>query len=247
MQNKITQAVILAAGLGTRLRPLTDTVPKVMVPIAPGKPLLEHIVELLRGQGITDFIVNVHYLPEVITSYFGDGTKWGVRIRYSDERDRPLETAGAMKKMESMLDDNFLFLYGDTLHFLDFEPLIEEHMEHGAIGTLVLKRSDYPKDGDIGEFDVATKKIIRWHTRPHDITVLGPNMLVNAGLYAFSKKIADYIPSGVPVKLDGEVIPKAMAAGEPLYAYPTDEIIWDIGRPEKYEKAKEYYASRMKN
>lgn len=246
MQNKITQAVILAAGLGTRLRPLTDTMPKVMVPIAPGKPLLEHLVELLRGQGITDFIFNIHYLPDVITSHFGDGTKWGVRIRYSDERDRPLETAGAMKKMESMLDNNFLFLYGDTLHFFNFEPLIEQHMTTGATGTLVLKNSFYPKDADIGEFDITTKKITKWHARPHDITTLSSNLLANAGLYAFSKKIVDYIPAGVPIKLDGEIIPKAMAAGEPLYAYPTDEIIWDVGKPEKYEKAKEYYASRVK-
>jgi NDP-sugar pyrophosphorylase family protein len=246
MQNKITQAVILAAGLGTRLKPLTDTMPKVMVPIAPGKPLLEHTIELLRGQGITDFIINIHYLPDVITSYFGDGAKWGVRIRYSDERDRPLETAGAMKKMEPMLDDNFLFLYGDEFHFFDFGPLITEHLKNGALGTIVLKRSEFPKDGEIGEFDRATKKILRWHTRPHDITALTPNLLVNAGLYAFSKKIVSSIPADAPVKLDGEIIPKAMAAGEPLYAYPTDEIIWDVGRPEKYEKAKEYYASHMK-
>jgi NDP-sugar pyrophosphorylase family protein len=246
MQNKITQAVILAAGLGTRLRPLTDTMPKVMVPIAPGKPLLEHTIELLRAQGIDDFIINVHYLPEVITSYFGDGTEWGVHIRYSDERDQPLETGGAIKKMEPMLNENFLLLYGDELHFFDFEPLIAMHGKNQAFGTIVLKKSDFLKDGDIGEFAPSTKKILRWHTRPHEITTGAPNVMINAGLYAFSKKILHYIPSSIPIKLDGEVIPRALAAGEIFYAFPADEPIWDIGRPEKYEKARDYYASMMK-
>jgi len=238
--------MILGAGLGTRLRPLTDTIPKVMVPIAPGKPLLEHTIELLRGQGITNFIINVHYLPEVIMSYFGDGKKWGVRIRYSDESEGLLETAGAMKKVERLLNDDFLFLYGDELHFFDFEPLIATHKNNGALGTIVLKKSEFPKDGDLGEFDPETKRIFHWHTRPHAISASGLNLMVNAGLYAFSKKILNYIPVGVPIKLDGEIIPKAMAAGEKFYAFPTDEPIWDIGKPEKYEKAKEYYANRKR-
>ncbi len=238
--------MILGAGLGTRLRPLTDTIPKVMVPIAPGKPLLEHTIELLRGQGIVDFVINVHYLPEVITSYFGDGSRWGVTIRYSDERGELLETGGAMKKAEAMLQDRFLFLYGDELHFFDFEPLIALHERTGAIGTVVLKRYELPKDGDVAEFDPATNEIIRWHTRPHEIEACGPNLMVNAGLYAFSKKILDYIPDGVPVKLDGEIIPKALAAGERFFAFPAEEPIWDIGKPEKYKQAQEYYAQRMK-
>jgi len=93
--------VILAAGLGTRLRPITDTVPKVMIPIAEGLPLLEHTLLLLKGQGFRKFIFNLFYLPEIITGHFGDGSKWGVSIRYSKEEGEILETAGAIKKIES--------------------------------------------------------------------------------------------------------------------------------------------------
>jgi mannose-1-phosphate guanylyltransferase len=243
MQNKITQAFILGAGLGTRLRPLTNSVPKVMLPIAPGKPLLEHTIELLREQGIKDFIINVHYLPDAITSYFGDGTKWGVRVRYSDESKQLLETAGALKKSETMLNDDFLFIYGDELHFFNFTSLIDFHMKNRASASIVLKSSDVPQAGEIAEFDPATKRITQWHTRPHNITEYKHNLLVNAGLYVLSKKILNYVSVGIPTKLDGEVIPKALAAGEPLYAFPTDQPILDIGTPEKYEQAKEYYSS----
>lgn len=241
-KKKITQAFILGAGLGTRLRPLTDTMPKVMVPIAPGKPLLEHTIEWLRDQGITDFVINLHYLPEAITGYFGDGKKWGVHIAYSDETGTLLETAGALKKAEPLLDDEFLFLYGDELQFLNILPLIGQHTRHGkALGTVTLKKSDIPQNGDVAEFDPASREILKWHTRPHAIGTLGDTRLLNAGIYVLSKKILTYIPEGVPVKLDGEVIPKAFAAGEIFLAFPVDEPIIDIGTLEKYELAKEYY------
>ena len=128
-KKKITQAFILGAGLGTRLRPLTDTVPKVMIPIDDaGKPLLLHSVEWLRDRGITELVINVHHLPEVITSYFGDGKKFGVHIVYSDETGQLLETGGAFRKAEPFLQDDFLFMYGDELHFVDPRPLIEAHL-----------------------------------------------------------------------------------------------------------------------
>jgi NDP-sugar pyrophosphorylase family protein len=246
MQNKITQAFILGAGLGTRLKPLTDTIPKVMVPIAPGKPLLEHTIEWLRDQGIKDFVVNVHYLPEVITSHFGDGKKWGVHIEYSDETKHLLETAGAIKKAEPLLRDEFLFLYGDELHFFDFSSMIDLHLHNKALATIVLKTSGFPKDGEVAEFDPNTRKITQWYTRPHHITEPRAVPCVNAGLYVLSKRIVHYIEPGIPVKLDGEIIPKALAAGEPLYAFPTNDPIWDVGKPEKYKKAKKYYAEKMK-
>jgi len=239
----ITQAVILAAGLGTRLRPLTDTCPKPMLPIN-GKPLLEHIVVGLKAQGITDFIFNLHYLPEKITSYFGDGSRFGVSIRYVDETAGLSETAGALKKMEPMLNDNFLFLYGDELHAFDFRPLADFHIRNNALATVVLKRSDIPQNGDIGEVDPVTRRVVAWHARPHAITDYGARLHVGGGLYALSKKILKYVPAGRPVKLDGEVFPAAMAANEPVFGWTTDEEILDIGTVEKYRYAEEWHKKR---
>lgn len=244
-RSKITQAFILGAGLGTRLRPLTDTVPKVMVPIAPGKPLLEHTIELLRDQGITDFVINLHYLPDTIVSHFGDGKKWGVRIAYSDETSGLSETGGALKKAEQLLDDEFLFIYGDELHFLDLQPVIAQHQKSDALITMVLKGSDSPENGDIAEFDSMTRRIVRWHARPHKIAALDEIKMLNAGIYVLSKKVLHAVPDGVSVKLDGEVIPRLLADGVPMYAFPSKEVILDIGTPEKYELARKLYRDKL--
>jgi mannose-1-phosphate guanylyltransferase/phosphomannomutase len=243
-KDKITQAFILGAGHGTRLKPLTDAMPKVMLPIAPGKPLLEHTIELLRNQGITDFVVNLHAFPAVIVDHFGSGKNWGVNISYSDESERLLETGGAIKKAAPLLHDDFLFLYGDELHFFDFAPLVDLHFRNNALTTIVLKGSEFPQDGDIGEADRETGRILHWYTRPHGITSLAENQKVNAGLYAISKRILDYIPEDGPVKFDGEILPRAFAARDNLYALLVSEPILDIGKPEKYEIAKEYYKRR---
>ncbi len=241
---KITQAVILAAGLGTRLRPLTDTCPKPMLPIN-GVPLLERLVTLLKGQGITDFIFNLHYLPEKVKDHFGDGSRFGVSVRYSDETTgEPSETAGALKKMESLLNDDFLFMYGDELHAFDFRPLADFHMAHKALATVVLKRSDLPQNGEIGEIDPVTRRVAVWHTRPHTVMEYGEGQYVNGGLYALSKKIVDYIPADRPVKLDGEVLPAAMRVGGSVFGWVTDENILDIGTVEKYRYAEEWHKKR---
>jgi NDP-sugar pyrophosphorylase family protein len=106
MFKKITQAVILSAGIGTRLRPLTDNLPKVMAPIG-GKPLLERHFEQFKKYGIKEFFINLHYLPEKITDYFGDGSKWGIKIVYKHEPEI-LGTAGGVKNFEGVLKNNFL-------------------------------------------------------------------------------------------------------------------------------------------
>lgn len=234
---------ILTAGLGTRLRPLTDTLPKVMLPIAPGKPLLEHTVTLLRDQGFRNFIFNLHYLPEKITKYFGDGFRFKISIQYSDESERALETAGAIKKAAPFLTDPFIFLYGDELHFFDFVRLLAFHENQHAFGTVVLKRSDLPQNGDLARIDPHTKKIVEWIHRPHNIREFGDNLFLNAGLYVFSKKILDHIDSDQPKKLDAEVLPSLIKNGKEIFGYVAEEEILDIGTPEKYEFAKRWYAA----
>jgi NDP-sugar pyrophosphorylase family protein len=247
MPDKITQAFILGAGLGTRLRSVTDTIPKVMIPIAEGKPLLQHTIEWLRAQGIKEFVINLHRLPEKIVSHLGDGSKFGVTMVYSDETEELLETGGAIKKAERLLRDNFLFMYGDELHFFDFGPAVQMHLEKNALATVILKKSDFPQDGEIAEINPIDKKIVRWYVRPHSISNLTSTLLLNSGLYVLSRRIIDYISAGAPVKLDGEVIPKVLKYGEPVYGFPTDERILDVGTPEKYEIAKKFYAEMVRS
>jgi len=237
---------ILGAGLGTRLRPLTDIIPKVMVPIYKDRPLLEHTILLLRRQGFKDFVVNLHYLPRVITDHFGDGSRFGVKVRYSNESDGLMETGGALKKVESILSDDFVFIYGDELHFFDFRKLIEFYKKKKALGTIVLNRSNDPWMGDIAELDSKTQKIVKWHPRPHNIKEFKDNQFLNAGLYVLSKEIVKNIPKDTPARFDIHTLPPLIASGTDIYGFPAEEEILDIGTPEKYEFAKKWYMQNIK-
>jgi len=238
------KAFILAAGLGTRLRPLTDTIPKAMAPVAPGLPILEHHVRHLRSQGIREFVVNLHHLPERITEHFGDGSRFGVRIEYSDERSALLDTAGALKKAAPLLDDDFVLIYGDQLHFYDLRPLIEAFNTSRAVAALMVKRSDLPQNGDVVDLDLASNRVRRWLARPHAVTELAGSLYLNAGLYVLSRALIDRIPEGRPVSLDREILPAAVERGDPIYAYPGDQDILDIGTPEKLAYAQTWYSEQ---
>jgi D-glycero-D-manno-heptose 1,7-bisphosphate phosphatase len=237
------KALILAAGVGSRLRPITDHVPKAMVPIADGLPLLEHHIRQLKSQGVRDFVINLHHLAHCITDYFRDGSRFGVRIEYSDETTGLLDTAGAVRKAAPMLGSEFLLIYADQLHFFDFGGLLALHRERGALATLVVKRSDVPQNGDMVELDTTTGRVTRWHPRPHTITSFSSEMYLNAGLYVLSSEIVQHIPAGRPVSLDREVLPAVLAQGMALYGVPTAADILDIGTPAKYEYAKEWFAA----
>ena len=237
------KAFILAAGLGTRLRPLTDSIPKAMAPIAPGLPLLEHHIRQLKSQGIRDFVINLHHLPEVITDHFGDGSRLGVRIDYSDETAALLDTAGAVRKAAPLLGDEFLLIYGDQLHFYDFGPLLQAYRRGGGVAALVVKRSDAPQNGDVVEVDEGSGRIARWHARPHGFTEFRSALYLNAGLYVLSRGIVERIPAGRPVSLDREVLPALVAEGQPLSALPASEDILDIGTPEKLAYAQSWFAA----
>lgn len=235
--------MVLGAGVGSRLRPLTDRVPKVMIPIAENLPLLEHTLLLLKKQGFRDFVINIHYLPDFITNYLGDGSKFGISIHYSDERNGLLDTAGAIKFAEPYLSDPFVLMYGDQLHFFDAVKLINFFEDHPhALGAVVLKRSDHPQNGDLAEIDPVTLRIIGWHRRPHAFHEFCPNMYLNTGIYVFRKNILARIPANKSVKLDGDIIPAIIAEQGLLYGFVVDEDILDIGTPEKYEYAKRWHA-----
>ncbi|MGO9243405.1 MAG: NDP-sugar synthase [Verrucomicrobiia bacterium] len=227
------KAFILAAGLGTRLRSLGLDVPKVMVPIG-GKPLLEHHLELFKRQGIREFIVNLHYLPEKITDYFGDGRKFGVSITYSHEPEL-LGTAGAVKKMETDLrGGSFIVFYGDNLVRVDFAPLVEFHRARQAEVTVALFASPEPWTGGVVETD-SNGGVLRFVETP-DRKQVSTN-LISAGILVLEPRVLDVIPAGQFYDFGRDVFPKLLAERRPVYAMEPKAYIQDVGTPERLAKA----------
>jgi NDP-sugar pyrophosphorylase family protein len=221
------KAVVLAAGKGMRLRPLTDEIPKVMIQIA-GKPILEYHIEHLAGAGIRDIFINLHHLPERITSHFRDGKKWGVGIRYSLEPEI-LGTAGAVKKLEAELrGEPFLVVYGDNFSEFDFADFISWSEKAGGLGTIaVFEKEDIAGSGvvDIG----SGGRIVRFLEKPAPNEVL--SQWVNTGIYRLSDDILDHIPSGYS-DFGHDIFPEAIKRGEKLFAYRSKEPVWAIDRLE---------------
>jgi mannose-1-phosphate guanylyltransferase len=217
------KAVILAAGKGTRLKPLTDSLPKVMVPVC-GKPALEYHIENLARAGITEVFVNLHHLPDVIMKHFGDGSRWGVHIDYSYEPDI-LGTAGAVKKLEAELRGSpFLVVYGDNYLEMDLSGFIELSAAGEGVGTVaVFEKADVVGSGiiEMGRGD----EVVRFKEKPLPGEVF--SHWVNAGLFYFRPAIFEYIPSGYS-DFSLDVIPRLLRDGSRLYAYRLSGGVWAI-------------------
>jgi mannose-1-phosphate guanylyltransferase/phosphomannomutase len=208
-------------------------VPKVMVPIG-GKPLLEHHLELFKRQGIREFIVNLHFLPEKITSYFGDGSRFGVSITYSHEPEL-LGTAGAVKKMESELrGESFIVFYGDNLVRVDFAPLLEFHRIRQAQATVALFASPEPWTGGVVETD-SNGRVLRFVEKP-DRKQVSTN-LISAGIFVLEPQVLDMIPAGQFYDFGRDVFPKLLAESRPVYAMAPKAYIQDVGTPERLARA----------
>ena len=217
---------ILGAGLGTRLRALGLDVPKVMAPIG-GKPLLQHHVELFRAQGFTEFIVNLHHLPEKITGYFGDGSRFGVRMTYSFEPEL-LGTAGAVKLLEDRLDDVFMVGSGDTLTDADLSSLVAMHFNRSAMATMGLTEVERPEQfGIVGISSDGRVQRFKEKPRPEEVF----SNVINSGTYVLSKKILELVPEGRKYDFSKDLFPDVLARGLPLYATRLEGYWKDIGRP----------------
>ncbi|HVG21835.1 MAG TPA: nucleotidyltransferase family protein [Blastocatellia bacterium] len=227
-----TKAMLLAAGKGTRLRPLTDTVSKCMVPVA-GKPVLERNVEWLRRFGVTDLIVNLHYLPRAVTDHFGDGSRWGVNITYSFEEEL-LGTAGAVRKAASFFDDAFFVWYGDNLSTCRLDRLWEFHLARGGVAAIALHHRDDPTQSGIvglGEDD----RVVRFLEKPRADEVF--SHWVSAGIYVLEPSVLEAIPREGACDFARDVFPDLMARGERLYGYRMreGEGLWWIDTAEDLE------------
>lgn len=229
---KQMKAVIMAGGEGTRLRPLTCGKPKPMVPVA-NKPVMEHIIELLKKYKLRDIAVTLQYMPDLIREYFGDGGSFGTRMRYFVEQ-KPLGTAGSVKNAEDFLDDTFLVISGDALTDIDLNRAIEFHNDRGAMVTMVLKRVDIPLEYGVVVTD-DDGKILRFLEKPGWGEVFSDT--ANTGIYILSPEIFNYYKSNEVFDFSKDLFPLLLKDKKPMYGYITDDYWCDIGDLGAYIKA----------
>jgi len=230
-------AVIIAGGKGTRLG-LPD-LPKPMAPLL-GKPLLAWQIDLLQQSGVRNIIILGGYLGHKIVEYFGDGTAFGVQIRYVME-DQPLGTAGAMLQVEADLKQDFLVLYGDVFVDMDLQALLDFHERLPSAGTLVVHPNDHPHDSDLVDAD-PEGFVKAFLSKPHPAGASYKN-LVNAALYVLSPQVFDFIPRDRSSDFGKDVFPAMVTAGVKLRAYSTPEYLKDMGTPQRLESVAKAVAS----
>ena len=224
------KAVILAGGEGSRLRPLTLGKPKPMTPLL-GKPVLGHILDLLRRHGVTDIAVTLRYLPAAVTDFFGDGTEYGVSLRYFIE-DVPLGTAGGVKKcMDFLGGEDFLVISGDAVCDLDLTRLMSLHKAAGSAASLALSRRAEPLEYGLVRTD-GEGKVLGFVEKPGWGQV--DTELVNTGIYLLSKQAMDLVPADTSYDFGKELFPALLAQGVPLYGWEIPGYWQDMGDCEAY-------------
>ena len=226
------KAVVMAGGEGSRLRPLTVGRPKPMVPLV-SRPVMEHILLLLKRHGITEVIVTVQYLAGVIQSYFGDGSQLGMAIEYTVE-DVPLGTAGSVKQAQHLLTETFLVISGDALTDYDLTAIIEQHRRRGAMATLTLARVANPLEYGvvITNDDGSVRQFLE---KPSWSEVFSDT--VNTGIYVLEPKVLNYCPTSQPFDFSSDLFPILMRNGDPIYGHIAEGYWCDIGNLEEYARA----------
>lgn len=241
------KAMILAAGKGTRVRPITYTIPKPMIPILQ-KPVMEFLLELLRQHGFDEIMVNVSHLAEEIENYFRDGQRFGVQIAYSFEGKidddgklvgEAIGSAGGMRRIQDFspfFDDTFVVLCGDALIDLDLTAAVKWHKSKGAIATVITK--SVPKE-EVSSYGVVVtdeeNRIKAFQEKPSTEEALSTN--INTGIYIFEPEVFDHIPSGVEYDIGSQLFPKLVEINAPFYAIPMDFEWVDIGKVPDYWRA----------
>lgn len=236
------KAVILCGGLGTRLRPLTDTIPKPMIEVG-GKPVLEHLILLCKKYGITDIYLAAFYLPEVIREYFGDGKNWGVDITVSVENTQ-MGSAGALKLLEEKLDETFVVLNGDVLTDINIDQMYRFHREKGATTTVLLHESTHPFDSELVEMDIH-KQIKNFLPPPKQGEKF--NNITKSGTVIFEPEIFKFIPDNKVYSIEKDLVPNLISKGFPVYGYFSNEYSKDMGTPERLEQVKKDFESGIIN
>jgi mannose-1-phosphate guanylyltransferase / phosphomannomutase len=228
------KAVLMAGGEGTRLRPLTLSTPKPLVPVC-NKPMMEHILEKARDTGIKEYISTLYYLGDEIRAHFGDGSDWGVSMDYSVE-ETPLGTAGAVKILEDRLDDTFVILSGDSMTDIDVSEAVRFHKKAGSMATIVLTRVDTPLEYGVVIID-KDGKIIRFLEKPGWGEVFSDT--VNTGIYVLEPEVFKYMVPGKNYDWSRDIFPMLLSEGRPLYGCALDGYWCDIGNLKQYREVHE--------
>jgi mannose-1-phosphate guanylyltransferase / phosphomannomutase len=226
------KAVIMAGGEGSRLRPLTCDLPKPMVPVM-NKPMMEHIINLLKQHGITEIGVTLMYLPQKIRDYFGNGSNFGVKLHYFTE-DTPLGTAGSVKNAEDFLNETFVVISGDSLTNMNLSSAIEFHREKNAKATLILTKVDVPLEYGV----VITDKqgsITGFLEKPSWGEVFSDT--VNTGTYIIEPDVLKYFEKGKKFDFSHDLFPMMLENKEPLFGYVMSDYWCDIGDLHAYMQA----------
>ncbi len=227
------KAVVMAGGEGTRLRPLTSSRPKPLVPVL-NKPCMQHTIELLRRHGITDIVVTLYYLADEIEGYFGDGSELGVNLIYTVE-DTPLGTAGSVKKAEEYLkDDTFIIVSGDALTDLDVDKALAFHREKQAMATLVLQHVDNPLEFGVVITDDGGR-VRRFLEKPSWGEVFSDT--VNTGMYILEPSIFAYMEPEKNYDWSSDIFPQLLTEEKPMFGYVLGEYWTDVGSLQQYRQA----------
>lgn len=251
------KAMILAAGKGTRVRPITYRIPKPMIPILQ-KPVMEFLVELLRQHGFNQIMVNVSHLAKEIENYFRDGQRFGVNIAYSFEGriedghliGEALGSAGGMRRIQDFypyFDDTFIVLCGDALIDLDLTAAFKWHKEKGSMATVIMK--SIPRE-QVSSYGVVvtdeTGRIQSFQEKPKIEEALSTN--INTGIYIFEPEVLDYIPSGVEFDIGSQLFPKLVEIEVPFYGVAMDFEWVDIGKvPDYWQAIRDVLMGKVKN
>ncbi|MCS6950758.1 MAG: NDP-sugar synthase [bacterium] len=236
------QGIIIAGGYGTRFRPLTYTRPKPLIPIL-NRPLLEYQVALLKAHGVTEIVFATNYMAEAIEEHFGDGSRFGVRMRYARE-EQPLGTAGAIRNAAGSLwrRETVVVFNGDIVTDFDLSAIIRLHQQRGARATVTLKAVPSPNPYGVIDLD-ADGRVLSWREPTEEqkkALAANPNVeqtgwdYINAGFYVLEPEVVESIPEGRAVSIEREVYPRMIAQGEGLFGAPAEGYWVDVAGPAQY-------------
>ncbi|MGH4049904.1 MAG: sugar phosphate nucleotidyltransferase [Clostridium sp.] len=228
------KALFLVGGVGNKLKPLTDDLPKSMIPMM-AKPLLERNILKLKEYGVTEIILSTGHKPQKIEKYFGDGTKLGLKIHYIGE-DITLGTAGAIKDAEGFFNDTFIVFNEDILSDIDIKGMMEFHKEKGASVTIAVTKVKNPADYDVIEYN--ENLYVEKFTENPKLCEIKSNY-INAGIYLIEPNVLKEIPDSQVVSIEKETYPLLLKKGYPIAVYKSDKYWIEVDTIEEYIKAHE--------
>ena len=235
-QAMIRHVAILCAGFGTRLRPFTDSAPKPMLPLL-GVPMIEWNIRRFREFGATDFFINLHYLPEVLRDYLGDGNRLGVKIHYHFEPEL-LGTAGGIKHFENQIDEEFFLIYGDIFSHFDYGAM-ERAWRRGpdALGMQSMKLTTDYSDADVAELD-GDGRVVAIHPKPHTADYL--NAYRMRGVFILRREILEDVPTEAYFEIGKDLLPAVVEKGGAFYGYSSKDYSKGIDTLEKWNEVETY-------